>query len=324
MNKQNPYEIAYEREKKARKLAEDLLDDKTRELYENVLHLETVVVELNTTQAQLVQSEKMASIGQLTAGMAHEINNPIGFSSSNISSLYDYLVDLFLLDDLIGTSENQQVDDHELLKNYRQLHHDINANFIKQDIPNLIKDTLQGLHRVSSIVANLKKISYKGNDEFTYFSINECIEDCLKAVKNDLKYSMTIELELNHCPNVFGKASDLHQVFINLFINASHACKENGKLSIKSYQEKNGVVVIVQDNGQGIASENIKKIYDPFYTTKNIGEGTGLGLYISHGIIEKHHGKIQVDSIENQGTRFTITLPIDSRNVIVNQALHNT
>lgn len=312
MNQQNAYKIAFEREVKARKLAEKLLEDKTRELYNNVLHLEGIVEELNSTQAQLVQSKKMSSLGQLTAGIAHEINNPIAFSYSNLSCLDDYLTDFFLLDELMINSGGWQSDKSELLNKYRRIHEQIDANHIKQDIPILIKDTLEGLNRVKKIVANLKKISHKGDDEFTYCNINECINDCLKAAESEFKYSMNITLELNDCPNISGQASDLHQVFINLFINAYHACEENGQLFIKSYHDndKKQVIVIVRDNGKGIANDNLQKIFDPFYTTKDIGEGTGLGLSISHGIIEKHGGAITVQSKENQGSCFTVKLPI--------------
>ena len=311
MSQKDAYKIAFEREVKARQLAEKLLEDKTRELYDNVLHLEGALEKLNTTQAQLVQSEKMSSLGQLTAGIAHEINNPIGFSYSNLSCLNDYLTDLLLLDDYIINSSNSQLEEAELLKGYRQIHEKMNIDYIKQDIPILIKDTFEDLNRVKSIVATLKKISYKGNDEFTSCNINECINDCLKAVRSEFKYSMETTFELNDCPNILGQAADLNQVFINLFINASHACKDNGHLFIKSYYENDKVIVSIKDNGKGILKDDIQKVFDPFFTTKDIGDGTGLGLSISHGIIEKHGGEITVKSIEKQGTCFTITLPIE-------------
>ncbi|HCH69769.1 MAG TPA: histidine kinase [Colwellia sp.] len=313
MNQPDAYKIAFKREVKARELAEKLLEDKTRELYDNVLHLEGVIDELNVMQKQLIQSEKMASLGQLTAGIAHEINNPIGFSYSNISCLNDYLTDFFLLDDHIMNSNDLQLNEAELLKQYRQIHKKINADYLKKDIPILLKDTFEGLHRVKHIVENLKKISYKSNDKFTSFSINECINYSLKAVKNELKYSMDTTLELNDCPNIFGEASDLIQVFIILFINASQACEKKGHLFIKSSHEQDKVIISIRDNGKGIAEDNLHKIFDPFFTTKDIGAGTGLGLSISHGIMEKHCGKITVESKINQGTCFTITLPIEKR-----------
>jgi two-component system NtrC family sensor kinase len=311
MSDVNPYKIAYEREVKARKLAEQLLENKTRELYDNVVRIGGVVDELNATQAQLIQSEKMSSLGQLTAGIAHEINNPIGFSYSNISCLEDYFTDYLLLDKYIIDSDLFKENKEIFFKDYRQIREKINADHLNEDIPILIKDTLEGITRVKNIVANLKKISYKGNDEFTSCSINECINDCIQAVKSQFKYSMEITRALNPCPNILGQASDLNQVFINLLINAYHACEENGQLSIQSFHDKSNVIVIIKDNGKGISPKNLQKIFDPFYTTKDIGEGTGLGLSISHGIIEKHRGKIDVKSTVNQGTSFTISLPIE-------------
>ena len=171
MSPPDAYKRAYEREVKARELAEKLLEDKTRELYDNVLHLEGLVEKLNTTQAQLVQQKKMSSLGQLTAGIAHEINNPIGFAYSNLSCLNDYLADLFLLDEHVMNLKPISDTETEFLTAYRQFRKEINTDYIREDIPILIKDTFEGLNRVKSIVANLKKISYKGNDEFTSCSI---------------------------------------------------------------------------------------------------------------------------------------------------------
>lgn len=311
MTELNAYEIAYIREKKARQLAEKLLEDKTRKLYDSVLHLEGVVCELKTTQAQLIQSEKMASLGELTAGIAHEINNPIGYSYSNLSCLADYLTDFFSLDRLIQNSNSPKENAFDILKQYRQKHKQINADYIIEDSLSLLNDSLEGLDRVKHIVTNLKKISYKGNSEFVSCSINECINDCIKAVESEFKYSMKVSLELDDCPNILGQPADLNQVFINLFLNASHACVEKGLLKIKTYQENEHVIVSIQDNGKGISKSDQKNIFDPFFTTKDVGEGTGLGLSISHGIIEKHNGKINVQSDEDKGTCFIIKLPIE-------------
>jgi C4-dicarboxylate-specific signal transduction histidine kinase len=314
MENTNKYKAAYEREVKARELAETLLENKTRELYDNVIHLEGVVEKLNSTQAQLIQSEKMSSLGQLTAGIAHEINNPIGFSYSNLTCLKDYLIDLFELDNLINNSNIEQLNSDEksaLLAKYKRIHEAMNINHLKEDIPILISDTLEGLNRVKKIVSNLKKISYKSNEQLDSCNINECINDCLKVVKAEFKYSMEVTTEFSDCPNILGQSSDLNQVFINLFINASHACETGGKLFIKTIHHKDNVVIIIKDNGSGIPKDCVGKIFDPFFTTKDIGEGTGLGLSISHGIIEKHSGTIEVETEENQGTSFIITLPTE-------------
>ncbi|OUR61552.1 hypothetical protein A9Q74_08780 [Colwellia sp. 39_35_sub15_T18] len=311
MNEENAYKLAYEREKSARLLAEKLLEKKTRELYDNVLNLEGAVSELKLTQSQLIQSEKMASLGKITAGIAHEINNPIGYSYSNLSCLAENLIDYFSLDSIIQNSNVLQEDPSFVLKKYRQKHKQINANYIIKDCPSLLCDSLEGLDRVKSIINNLKKISYKGNNEFISCSINECINDCIKVVDNEFKYSMDVNLELEDCANICGQPADLIQVFINLFINASHACSENGLLSIKSHQENRHIIIRIKDNGKGINESIQQNIFDPFFTTKLAGEGTGLGLSVSHGIIEKHGGTIKVQSDGHDGTCFIIKLPIE-------------
>jgi two-component system NtrC family sensor kinase len=310
MRDEDAYKKAYSRERKARQLAERLLENKTRELYDHVLNLEAVVTKLKTTQAQLIQSEKMSSLGQLTAGIAHEINNPIAYSYSNLFCLLENITEFFKLDKIIQDHDPTEDNDATLLKKYHQLHQKIDAKHILSDTPSLLIDTIEGVERVKKIVNNLKKISYKGDNAFISFSINDCIKECIKLSSIELKYSMVINLALSDCDNIIGQPHDLSQVFINLFMNASHACESNGVLTIKTVQEQGNIIVYVQDNGKGISKENILKIFDPFYTTKPVGKGTGLGLPISHGIIEKHRGQIQVTSEINVGTCFKIILPL--------------
>lgn len=310
MSELNPYKIAYDREKKARQLAEKLLEDKTRGLYDNVLRLEGVVSKLKTTQVQLVQSAKMASLGQLTAGIAHEINNPIAYSYSNLFCLSENISELFKLDKIIQNYDPKKGNAETVLSQYQEIRKQIDADYLISDMPSLLVDTIEGLERVKKIIINLKQISYKGDGELIACDINNCIKDCLKVAANELKYSMKIKLDLSNDGNILGQPYDLNQVFINLFINASHACETNGLLSIKSVKDKDNIIIYVKDNGKGISEENILKVFDPFYTTKPVGEGTGLGLPISHAIIEKHNGKIEVNSEINVGTCFKITLPL--------------
>jgi two-component system NtrC family sensor kinase len=310
MNEVDAYKIAYLREKKARHLAEKLLEGKTRELYDNVLDLQGVVSELKTTQNQLIQSEKMASLGQLTAGIAHEINNPIAYSYSNLFCLSDNINEIFRLDKMIQAHDPNTGNAEKLLEQYQTLRKEIDADYLISDTPSLIVDSIEGIERVKKIVENLKKVSYKGNDILIACSINDCINESLKVVANELKYTIDIKLELSECADILGQQSDLLQVFINLFMNASYACGTNGLLTVKTVQEKSNVIVYIKDNGKGISEENISKIFDPFYTSKPIGEGTGLGLPISYGIIQKHNGKIEVTSKVDVGTCFIITLPL--------------
>lgn len=310
MSELDAYKTAYTREKKARQLAEKLLEVKTRELYDNVLDLQGAVLELKTTQAQLIQSEKMASLGQLTAGIAHEINNPISYSYSNLFCLSDNIKEIFSLDKIIQEHDPDKESADSLLVKYQTLRKEIDADYLISDTPSLLVDTIDGIERVKKIVDNLKQVSYKGEDSLAACSINDCINDCLKLASNELKYKMDIKLDLSECDDIMGQPYDLSQVFINLFMNAAYACGTDGLLTIQTLQVKDNVIVYVQDNGKGISNENILKVFDPFYTTKPVGEGTGLGLPISHGIIEKHNGKIEVSSVIDVGTCFKITLPL--------------
>ncbi len=300
------YERAYAREKRAREMAEQLLDDKSRELYANVVELRATVETLKKTQAQLIQSEKMASLGQLAAGVAHEINNPVGFSLSNITTLKDYFDALITMDDAI-TKEGQS--DIERVSAYKKHREEHDFEFIRDDTPELLEDTINGLGRVKDIVANLRKLSHQGSEEFEPCDINECIQDCLKATDNELKYKMTVDLQLGDCPMIQGQAAEINQIFINLFVNANQACEPHGTLTIKSYTHQKNVVVEVSDDGVGIPQNRINKIFDPFHTSKPVGVGTGLGLSISHGIMEKHAGSIDVHSTEGVGTTFTLLFP---------------
>jgi signal transduction histidine kinase len=314
MSKQDPYKQAYERERQARLLAEQLLDDKTRSLYNSCIELESTLIELQTTQNQLIQSEKMASIGQLAAGVAHEINNPIGYSISNLSILNEYIDSFMTLDKFIVSN----VDSSSLqnvVKAYLELRAQENIDYINSDIKPMLDDTQKGLDRVKEIVSNLNKVSHSGGGGKTLCNINNLIDESLKAVWNELRFCSSINKVFAKIPDVFCHPSEITQVLLNILINAAHANENKGTLDIISaVVEENGqdyVTVTITDNGVGIPQEILNKIFDPFFTTKPVGVGTGLGLSISFGIIKKHHGKINVVSDEGQGTTFTIYLPVD-------------
>lgn len=313
MSEENAYKAAYERERQARQMAESLLDDKTRSLYDNVVKLESTVAALEEAQDKLVQSEKMASIGQLAAGVAHEINNPIGFSLSNLNTLSDYLESILALDKLVMGSLADMTAQDFLVK-YQALRQDQDIDFICEDIESLLGDSVKGLNRVSAIVANLKKVSHSGELEKDPCDINELIDEALKVVWSELKYTMKVHKEYGTLSNILCHGGEITQVLMNLFLNASYACEENGELDIRTYQTtlKNSewIIIKVQDNGRGMSPEVMKKIFDPFYTTKPVGVGTGLGLSVSFGIIDKHGGTIKVHSEEEKGTTFTILLPL--------------
>jgi signal transduction histidine kinase len=313
MSKKDPYKQAYERERQARLLAEQLLDEKTRSLYKNCIKLEATVKELQTTQHQLIQSEKMASIGQLAAGVAHEINNPIGYSISNLSILYEYIDSLMTLDKFIVTHIDSSSPD--IKSAYLHLREQENIDYINSDIKPMLDETEKGLDRVKEIVSNLNKVSHSGGGEKTLCNINNLINESLKAVWNELRFCASIDKDLAEIPDIYCHPNEITQVLLNMFINAAHANENKGTLKIISALIKEGeqcyVTIAITDNGTGIPENLLDKIFDPFFTTKPVGVGTGLGLSVSFGIIKKHLGKINVVSKEGQGTTFTIYLPVD-------------
>lgn len=318
MDNGNPYKAAYERERAARLNAEQLLDEKTRTLYESYISLEKALDDLKTSQTILVQSEKMASIGQLAAGVAHEINNPIGFSLSNLSTLTDYM-DSFLKMDAMVMTQISNIKDPNFVQGYLALRKAEDIEFLTGDIAGLLSDSIKGLNRVSGIVKSLKKVTHTSGAEKTLCNINDLIEESIKIVWNELKYSMEIERDFAELPLLNCHEGEIEQVLINLFMNAAHACEDNGPnkrgvLRIKTAQKMvNGclwIIINVTDNGKGISESNLKKIFDPFFTTKPVGVGTGLGLSVTYGIIERHAGKISVESEEGKGATFSISLPV--------------
>lgn len=313
MSDTNPYQVAYERERIARKKAEKLLDEKSASLFENYSQLQQTLLELKSTQQKLIQSEKLASIGQLAAGVAHEINNPVGYALSNVDSLRGYVqtIQLFEQKLLILIADCQNDTEYVELKKQFEIDH------ILTDIPELLQETSIGLNRISDIVRNLNKVSYSGQLSLQSANINHLIEDSLKVITGQLEQAATLEINFGELPLINVHSNEIHQVFLNLFLNAAHACqsqKGQGVIKINTYiDDPQGAPLIaieIGDNGIGIPPDILSKIFDPFFTTKDIGSGTGLGLSTSLGIVKKHGGDISVVSSLNQGTTFKITLPI--------------
>ena len=254
----------------------------------------------------------MASVGQLAAGVAHEINNPIGFVKSNVESLQGYndsfaeilncLQQFIASDDIFERRKlNQKI--QSLLTE-----HDI--NFILEDSIELIKESKYGLERVSDIVSGMKAFSRADNDNKQWFNINNCIETTLKMVSNQIKYHCEISTQLDaNIPNIKINVGKIIQVLTNLLVNAGQAIVENGKIAVKSSMNNGFIEIAITDNGSGISKENIAQLFDPFFTTKPEGEGTGLGLSISFSIIKEHGGEILVNSEIGVGTCFTLRLP---------------
>ncbi|GGF69491.1 hypothetical protein GCM10011338_22100 [Alteromonas lipolytica] len=273
---------------------------------------------LKEAQQQLFQAEKMASVGQLAAGVAHEINNPVGFVSSNLNTLKDYLSLFQILMDMAKKlkSETEESALHQRISELQAFYTQHDMDFISEDVGPLIDESIEGLQRVSEIVKGLKVFSRVDSDEQQWFDLNHCINTTLTMVNNKLKYICKVEKQFADLPKVFFNLGKLTQVFTNLLMNAGQAIEATGKqgvISIVTQREGNNVKVRIQDSGCGISQENLDKLFNPFFTTKPEGQGTGLGLSITYGIIQEHGGQIVVSSTPGEGSLFEITLPINGQ-----------
>ena len=270
--------------------------------------------------AQLLQSEKMVSIGQLAAGVAHEINNPTGFVSSNLKTLTDYQNDINnlikhyrkLVTNLKKTNrEHLSSSTEKQLEQIASLEDEADIDFILEDIMDLISDCREGTERIKKIVIDLKDFAHPGEDKIQSTDINDGIETTLNVVWNELKYKATVNKELGKLPMVKCYPQQLNQVFMNLFVNAAQAIEKQGEISISTWADNGFVIIKIGDTGSGIDKKNLGKIFDPFFTTKDVGRGTGLGLNVAYNIIKKHNGTIDVKSQVGKGTVFKIRVPVN-------------
>ncbi|SFB89423.1 sensor histidine kinase [Pseudoalteromonas denitrificans] len=267
--------------------------------------------ELKLSESQLVQSEKMASIGLLAAGVAHEINNPIGYVKSNLTVLNDYLNDLQEYNKAL--SDDTSFKDN-IMAEYKQKQQTLidkyDIDYLFKDIFPLIESTIGGIDRVDEIVQSLKIFARIEQPLKSLIDINEGLNATLKIVWNELKYNCEIHVDLQPLPMTLAFPGKLNQVFMNLLINAGQAIDDKGNIYVRSKVKDNDILIEIEDTGCGIENESLSKIFTPFYTSKPIGTGTGLGLSISHNIINQHGGQISVTSKVNQGSCFTISIPI--------------
>ncbi len=265
-------------------------------------------------QARLVQSDKMASIGQLAAGVAHEINNPLGYVWSNLDTLSDYLPELSELirhyDGALRAALEEREDAFFAhAEAVERLKKKEDPSFVMSDIAKVLEESKDGLGRIKSIVKGLKDFSHAPEEGLSCEDVNQCIEDALRLGWHEIKYKVELVKELGEIPKVFCRPIKLTQVFLNILLNAAQAIEGRGSIWVRTEASKDGVCVTIRDNGAGMTEEVKSRIFEPFFTTKPAGSGTGLGLSIALGIISEHKGSIDLESSAGKGTTFRITLP---------------
>lgn len=301
----------------SRELTQALIDRKEKQelLEKNIQELRKSHEDLKKTQSHLLQAEKMASIGQLAAGVAHEINNPIGFVGGNLQVLQEYFTTYSRLVELSikvqqATAGNQPDDINKFTKQLREKINDVDIDFLIEDTKNLLNESNQGVERVRKIVSGLRSFSHISEEKKLTIQINDIIQNSLDLTFNELKYKADIVKDLKAVTKVECYPQQISQVLINLLVNAAQAITQHGTVTVVSYEDEKYVYISVSDTGQGMDEETQKRIFDPFFTTKPVGQGTGLGLSISYEIIVDHHqGRLEVESQIGRGSTFKISLP---------------
>jgi len=288
-----------------------------RRVTERTVELRDALDHLKESESALIQSEKMSSLGQMIAGVAHEINTPLAYVRNGLQVLDEQVPAIATLPaqtrrllDLLAAGDAPEED---VAAQYAQVHELCAAAEMghgADDLAGVIKDGIYGIEQISEIVINLKNFSRLDRSKIAHFSLNEGLESTLVIARNLVK-NKTIEKDFCEAPFVTGSPSQINQVFLNLIANAAQATGPEGMIRLSTYLEGASAVVVIADNGSGIPPEVLPKIFDPFFTTKKIGEGTGLGLSIAYKIINEHGGRIDVASEVGKGTRFVITLPVD-------------
>lgn len=264
---------------------------------------------LERAHSQLLQSEKLASVGQLAAGVAHEINNPIGFINSNLGSLKRQVEDLLAVLSAYERAEQLISERGELFEAISQAKSTADLAFLREDIRNLIAESLEGVARVRKIVEDLKDFSRVDSGEWAFANLERGLESTLNIVWNEIKYKADVLKDYAGLPDIECIASQINQVFMNLLVNAAQAIDERGTIALRTGFDENWVWVEIEDTGKGIRPDHLNRIFEPFFTTKPVGKGTGLGLSLAYGIVQRHHGKLEVRSELGRGSIFRMTLP---------------
>ena len=287
-------------------------DQLADEVASRTTELESANQHVSDLQDQLLQSEKLAAIGQLAAGVAHEINNPVGFVNANLGTLKGYVKDLLRMLRAYETGCRDAPRDSAIDAKLKQLRRELELDYLCDDAPILIDESLEGLSRVCQIVQDLKSFAHADAcPEVMATDLHDCLDSTLNIATNEIKYKARVVKDYGVIPEVECVPSQINQVFLNLLINAAHAIPENtaGVITVRTRSDAAAVYVEVADTGCGIAPSVLPRIFDPFFTTKPVGKGTGLGLSLSYGIVQRHGGRIEVESEPGQGTTFRVVLP---------------
>jgi signal transduction histidine kinase len=303
-------------------ILEQKVQERTTELVATNDELSDTLQDLKETQSQLVASEKMASLGQLTAGIAHEINNPINFVTSNVSPLtrdVNQLLEALENIESIGLSEKSKEEKLQEIEDYKE---DLDFDYLKIEIDHLLKGIHEGASRTAEIVKGLKVFSRLDEDDLKKADINECLDSTL-VIMNSLLNSSKIKLlkEYGDIPVAECYPGKLNQVFLNIISNAIHAITQvhgesgEGELKITTQSKGKDIYISIKDNGSGMDEVTMSKIFDPFFTTKDVGEGTGLGMSIAYNTIKNHNGEILINSELGKGTEMIIHIPVTHQTI---------
>ena len=296
---------------------EQKVEERTVELSEANHELNTTLEDLKQTQSQLVESEKMASLGQLTAGIAHEINNPINFVTSNVNPLkrdVEMVLEALAKIEEISVSDAPTAEKKKQIQDYKE---ELDFDYLTLEIKHLIKGINEGANRTAEIVKGLKIFSRLDEDDLKKADMNEGLESTMIIANNLLNNKIQVTTEYDpELPFIECYAGKLNQVFLNIVSNAVYAIQKQfgdnpgGELLIKTHHDADNIYVTIKDNGTGMDEQTQKKIFEPFFTTKEVGEGTGLGMSITYNTIKKHDGQIIVNSKLGEGTEFILQIPI--------------